>query len=105
MWLHGAIPCLRGTLAKPETLSMSMRLGLFSCMCSLRERPAFQDHTCNLRPQGGVVELDGETPLQLGITKWRTLVTYVPQTRVHPKGTPSEFYFTVQVKAGPVSCT
>ena len=57
------------------------------------------------RPQGGVVELDGETPLQLGVTKWRTLVTYVPQTRVHPKGTPSEFYFTVQVLAEPVSCT
>ena len=50
-----------------------------------------------------MVELDGETPLQLGVTKWRTLVTYVPQTRVHPKGTPSEFYFTVQVKAGPDS--
>jgi hypothetical protein len=44
-----------------------------------------------------LVELDGTTPLQLGVTKWRTLVTYVPQTRVHPKGTPSEFYFTVQV--------
>jgi len=55
--------------------------------------------------QGGVVELDGETPLQLGVTKWRTLVTYVPQTRVHPKGTPSEFYFTVQVKPGPAPRT
>ena len=50
-------------------------------------------------------ELDGQTPLQLGVTKWRTLVTYVPQTRVHPKGTPSEFYFTVQVHAGPERMT
>ena len=53
--------------------------------------------------QGGLVELDGTTPLQLGVTKWRTLVTYVPQTRVHPKGTPSEFYFTVQVDLHPHS--
>ena len=47
--------------------------------------------------QGGSLTLNGETPLQLGITKWRTLVTYVPQTRVHPGGTPAEFYFAAQV--------
>lgn len=48
--------------------------------------------------QGGTVELNGQTPLQLGVTRWRTLVTYVPQTRVHPPGTPAEFYFSVQVQ-------
>jgi hypothetical protein len=47
--------------------------------------------------QGGTLELNGKTPLQLGVTCWRTLVTYVPQTRVHPPGTPAEFYFSVQV--------
>jgi hypothetical protein len=47
--------------------------------------------------QGGSLELNGKTPLQLGVTCWRTLVTYVPQTRVHPPGTPAEFYFSVQV--------
>lgn len=47
--------------------------------------------------QGGALELNGQTPLQLGVTRWRTLVTYVPQTRVQPKGTPAEFYFSVQV--------
>lgn len=47
--------------------------------------------------QGGSLTLNGETPLQLGITNWRTLVTYVPQTRVHPGGTPAEFYFAAQV--------
>lgn len=47
--------------------------------------------------QGGSLTLNGQTPLQLGVTKWRTLVTYVPQTRVHPKGTPAEFYFAAQV--------
>mmetsp|Transcript_2537 Transcript_2537/g.7620 ORF Transcript_2537/g.7620 Transcript_2537/m.7620 type:complete len:230 (-) Transcript_2537:2825-3514(-) len=46
--------------------------------------------------QGGSLTLNGQTPLQLGVTKWRTLVTYVPQTRVHPKGTPAEFYFAAQ---------
>jgi hypothetical protein len=48
-------------------------------------------------PQGGSLELNSQTPLQLGVTCWRTLVTYVPQTRVHPPGTPAEFYFSVQV--------
>ena len=52
-----------------------------------------------------MIELDGKTPLQLGVTKWRTLVTYVPQTRVQPKGTPSEFYFTVQVREKLGCCT
>lgn len=47
--------------------------------------------------QGGTLELNSKTPLQLGVTCWRTLVTYVPQTRVHPPGTPAEFYFSVQV--------
>lgn len=46
--------------------------------------------------EGGTLELSGQTPLQLGVTRWRTLVTYVPQTRVHPPGTPAEFYFSVQ---------
>lgn len=50
------------------------------------------------QPQGGTLELNGQTPLQLGVTRWRTLVTYVPQTRVHPPGTPAEFYFSVQVQ-------
>ena len=48
--------------------------------------------------QGGTLEVNGQKPLQLGVTRWRTLVTYVPQTRVHPAGTPAEFYFSVQVQ-------
>lgn len=47
-------------------------------------------------PQGGQICLDGKSPLELGVTTWRSLVTYVPQTRVHPKGTPAEFFVTVQ---------
>lgn len=54
--------------------------------------------------QGGSLTLNGQTPLQLGVTKWRTLVTYVPQTRVHPKGTPAEFYFAAQVSLHVLCC-
>ncbi|KAK9838333.1 hypothetical protein WJX81_005256 [Elliptochloris bilobata] len=46
--------------------------------------------------QGGKTLLNGVPPEQLGVPKWRTQVTYVPQARVQPKGTPSEFYFTAQ---------
>lgn len=57
--------------------------------------------TTDLTLQGGSLELNGKTPLELGVTCWRTLVTYVPQTRVHPPGTPAEFYFSVQVPTQP----
>ena len=49
-----------------------------------------------MRPQGGEILLDGKCPLEMGVTAWRSLVTYVPQTRVHPKGTPSDFFLLVQ---------
>ena len=47
--------------------------------------------------QAGTLTLDEETPQHLGVPQWRSLVTYVPQSRVQPKGTPSELYFTAQV--------
>eukprot|EP00891_Asterochloris_glomerata_P005468 jgi/Astpho2/5468/Aster-08007 len=46
--------------------------------------------------QAGTLTLDEETPQHLGVPQWRSLVTYVPQSRVQPKGTPSELYFTAQ---------
>ncbi|KAK9843236.1 hypothetical protein WJX74_009070 [Apatococcus lobatus] len=46
--------------------------------------------------EGGVLTLEGRTPEQLGVPKWRARVTYVPQTRVLNKGTPSELYFAAQ---------
>lgn len=42
--------------------------------------------------QGGSLSLDGKSPLQLGIPRWRSLVTYVHQTRVPLKGTPSDLF-------------
>ena len=52
---------------------------------------------CRLWRQGGALTLSGQTPKELGVPRWRSLVTYVPQTRVHPGGTPAAFYFQVQV--------
>ncbi|KAK9818197.1 hypothetical protein WJX72_008661 [[Myrmecia] bisecta] len=46
--------------------------------------------------QDGSIKLGGKTPEQLGVPNWRARVTYVPQSRVQPKGTPSELYFTAQ---------
>ena len=51
--------------------------------------------------QAGTLTLDEETPQHLGVPQWRSLVTYVPQSRVQPKGTPSELYFTAQVRRSP----
>lgn len=42
--------------------------------------------------------LDGKSPEDFGVPSWRARVTYVPQSRVHPKGTPSELYYTAQVR-------
>lgn len=47
--------------------------------------------------QGGTLTLDGLTPEQISVPAWRARVTYVPQTRVLNKGTPSELYFAAQV--------
>ncbi|GAB4820659.1 hypothetical protein N2152v2_007705 [Parachlorella kessleri] len=44
----------------------------------------------------GKLTLNGQTPEQLCIPKWRALVCYVFQSRVAHKGTPSELWFTVQ---------
>ena len=44
----------------------------------------------------GKLTLNGQTPEQLCIPKWRALVSYVFQSRVAHKGTPSELWFTVQ---------
>lgn len=46
--------------------------------------------------QGGSLQLNGQAPLEIGVTQWRSVVTYVPQARVQPKGTPAELYFAVQ---------
>lgn len=48
--------------------------------------------------QAGELLLDDRTPQQFGVPNWRALVTYVPQARVQLKGTPSELYFTAQVR-------
>ncbi len=50
-----------------------------------------------VRAQGGTLTLDGLTPEQISVPTWRARVTYVPQTRVLNKGTPSELYFAAQV--------
>ena len=54
--------------------------------------------------QAGTLTLDEETPQHLGVPQWRSLVTYVPQSRVQPKGTPSELYFTAQVSRSSSLC-
>ena len=46
--------------------------------------------------QEGSLTLNGKSPLQWGVPQWRAQVTYVPQTRVSAKGTPSELYFSAQ---------
>lgn len=43
-----------------------------------------------------VLLLDGENPAHIGITKWRTLITYVSQSRAGFTDTPAAFYFKVQ---------
>ena len=47
--------------------------------------------------QGGLLHLEDKSPEEIGIPAWRSRVTYVPQSRVHPRGTPSELYYTAQV--------
>ncbi len=49
--------------------------------------------------QDGTLRLDGCTPQDIGVTSWRSQVTYVHQTRVNHKGTPAEFYFQAQAFA------
>jgi len=44
----------------------------------------------------GLLYLDSKTPDQIGVPKWRSLVTYVFQQRIAFKGTPSELYYTAQ---------
>ena len=46
--------------------------------------------------QEGTLALNGRTPEQWSVPSWRAQVTYVPQTRVSVKGTPSELYFSAQ---------
>ncbi len=48
--------------------------------------------------QDGDLRLSGRTPEQSGVPQWRASVTYVHQSRVQLKGTPSELYFAVQVE-------
>lgn len=51
---------------------------------------------CLDKPEGGVLKLNGRTPAELTYPSWRAQVTYVTQSRVNFKGTPSEFYYQVQ---------
>lgn len=44
----------------------------------------------------GVVHLDGRPSSDYGAALWRTLVTYVPQSRVGMTGTPLELFNRVQ---------
>lgn len=46
--------------------------------------------------QSGSVYINNKSPEDIGVPKWRALVTYVFQQRVAFKGTPSELYYTAQ---------
>eukprot|EP00884_Botryococcus_braunii_P019040 jgi/Botrbrau1/581/Bobra.0010s0047.1 len=46
--------------------------------------------------QEGSVLLNGKSPKELGVPRWRANVTYIPQSQIRPKGTPSELYFQAQ---------
>ena len=82
-----------------------------SCDESMLGREAFaslyakgQLTTHSVAAQDGKVTFKDKTPEQHGIPAWRAQITYVPQSRVASKGTPSEFYFAAQVMpalAGP----
>jgi hypothetical protein len=47
--------------------------------------------------QGGTLTLDSKSPADLGIPVWRSRITYIPQSRISPKGTPSELFYVAQV--------
>ena len=51
--------------------------------------------------QGGTLTLDGKAPGEFGIPAWRSRITYIPQSRISPKGTPSELFYIAQVKSCP----
>jgi ABC-type oligopeptide transport system ATPase subunit len=68
-----------------------------------REVHAFRKHT-QIFPydkvcfcQGGTLTLDSKTPGDFGIPTWRSRITYIPQSRISPKGTPSELFYVAQV--------
>ena len=46
--------------------------------------------------QAHSITFGGNTPVEIGIPKWRTLINYIFQQRVALKGTPSELYYTAQ---------
>ncbi|KAJ3070586.1 hypothetical protein HDU98_006369 [Podochytrium sp. JEL0797] len=45
--------------------------------------------------ESGTVSLDAQTPVQMGIPKWRTKVMYVPQRSAIMEGTPLDFFEVV----------
>ena len=50
--------------------------------------------------QAGTLTFGGHTPEQIGVPKWRALITLVLQQRIALKGTPSELYYTAQRFSG-----
>lgn len=44
----------------------------------------------------GSITLAGKAPEEWGVPKYRSLVSYVHQSRIQHKGTPAELYFTLQ---------
>lgn len=50
--------------------------------------------------ESGTLKLNGHAPAELGVPRWRALVSYVHQGRVNRPGTPTELYFTAQQLCG-----
>lgn len=78
---QGQILFIRG----PSGIGKSLLLRAIACLDCIPQQGKQQS-----------LFLDGDTPEQIGITRWRSLTSYVSQSRAGYLETPAAFYFKVQ---------
>ncbi|KDD75209.1 hypothetical protein H632_c809p1 [Helicosporidium sp. ATCC 50920] len=100
--VHFSVSQLRRTIGE-STIHSGLSFGLRSGEILVVRGPSGVGKTVLLRAlacldplQGGSLSLNGASPEEWGLARWRTLVTYVHQQRVAHPGTPAQHYFQVQ---------